>query len=72
MKKTTQKRLDWALDKLNDVALGAYALGTGDKWIAMFGGVIATPDTAKLLAWTLALFAVWAVIGWFKGDLADD
>lgn len=72
MNKTTKKRLDWALDKLNDAALGAYALGTGDKWLAVFNGVATIPMVAHMTAWTLALIVVWVVIGKFKGDLADD
>lgn len=72
MVEKTKKRLNWALDKLNDIALGGYALLTGEKWVKTLSGTLSIPEVAKVVLVTLLLFTVWAIIGLFKGLLEDE
>lgn len=69
MSNALKKRLDWTLDKLNDIALGAYGLQTGGKWLKTAEGNLSIPDAAILVATTLLLFVAWAIIGALKGYL---
>lgn len=71
MKQKDKKRLDWALDKLNEVALAAYGLLAGEKWLKVVTVGVNLPDGAQLVALTMVLFVVWAIIGYLKGLLEE-
>ncbi len=71
MEEKQKKRLDWALDKLNDVALAAYGLLAGEKWINVVTVGVSLPEAAQLFGLTMVLVAVWAIIGYLKGLLEE-
>lgn len=71
MKAKDKKRLDWALDKLNDVALASYGLLAGEKWLNVVTVGVTIPDGAQLLAFTVVLVVVWTIIGYLKGLLEE-
>lgn len=67
MKDKTKKRLSWALEKLDAVALAAYGLLAGDKWVAVVTTGITIPEGAQLVGITVILVAVWIIIGYLNG-----
>lgn len=71
MQVKTKKQLDWALDKLNDVAIAAYGLMAGEMWLKVATIGITIPEGAKLSAFTVVLVVVWAIIGNLKGLLEE-
>ena len=71
MKEKDKKRLDWALDKLNDVALAGYGLLAGEKWLNVVTVGVTIPDGAQLVALTVILVVVWTIIGYLKGLLEE-
>lgn len=66
-----KKRIDWALDKLNDITLGAYGLLTGEKWLKVVTIGINLPEGAQLVGLTVILVAVWVTIGYLKGQMEE-
>ena len=71
MKEKQKKWLVWVIDKLDQVALGAYGLLAGEKWVSVVTVGISIPDAASLTALTVALVVVWAILGYWKGILED-
>ncbi|MEW5890833.1 MAG: hypothetical protein AB1768_17760 [Pseudomonadota bacterium] len=67
-----KKRLDWALDKFNDAAVGFYGMTTAEKWLAFMRGDLSIPDGARLTGATLLLLAAWSIIGLLKGLLENN
>lgn len=72
MKNRLKKRLDWALEKLGDVAIGAYGLATGEKWLQAANGELSIPQAAMLCLASLFLLVAWTIIGTLKGFLEND
>lgn len=67
--KSTKKRLDWYLDKLNDLAIGAYGLMSAENWMKLYLGSISNNEMVKLIAASAVLALVWIIIGLLKGQL---
>lgn len=71
IKKSKKFILEWALDRLNDVAVFAYSLLTGETWLKLATVGISIPDGAMLVGGSLLMIAVWVIIGYLKGQLED-
>ena len=65
-------RVDWLLDKLNDVVIAAYALLTGEQWIAVSHMTAKKSDYVAIFAASIGLILVWLGIGIIKGELEEN
>ena len=72
LSKKQRKIADWALDKMNDMALGGYALFSYDLWMKFAKGTITIPEGGYLVLTSLGILTLWAIIGWLKGNLEGD
>lgn len=65
-------RVNWLLDKFNDVIIAAYGLLAYDKWIAAFHLTATNSEVVALLVTSAGLIAFWMGIGIYKGELEEE
>lgn len=72
LSKKQKKRIEFWLDRLNEMAIGAYGLLTGEKWLLLFDEKLTVDGGALLVFWSLVLITAWIIIGEMQSSLEDN